>query len=138
MDQFSILTNRKRAFIALIHSIVFLGVAVHGFFAPKQALAHGPGFTGGLILLSVYVIVASILAWLTKISRCLAERVYFAFCTTSATCGFLRTLFGDSAVPPAQYLRVLMLLCAVGLGYAILRWHSEPVADSTSSAQAEF
>ncbi len=139
MEQFAILTNRKRALIALIHSIVFLGVALHGFVSPKAAFSlRGPGVTGGFALLVIYIIVASILGWLTAISRCTRERIYFAFCTTSASCGFLRTLFGDSAVPPAQYLRVTMLLCAVVLGWFIFRAHSEADNPLSSAAQTEF
>jgi len=74
------LTNRKRALIALIHSIVFLGVALHGFVSPKAAFSlRGPGVTGGFALLVIYIIVASILGWLTAISRCARERIYFVF-----------------------------------------------------------
>jgi hypothetical protein len=129
MSEFGILTNRKRALVALIHSVIFLGIATHGFLAPKAGILHGPVAAGDLILIAIYTIVASILTWLVTISRCSRERVYFALCTTSATFGLLRTIFGDAALPPAQYLRVLMLTLAVLVGSMILRSLSRPVAE---------
>lgn len=126
MNDFGVLTNRKRAVIALIHSIVFLGIASHGFVSPKAGVLHRSGATGDVILIAIYLIVASILAWLVSISRGLVERSYFALCATSASAGLLRTIFGDHVVPPAQYLRVLMLSAAVGLGILIIRSHSRP------------
>jgi hypothetical protein len=126
MNDFGVLTNRKRAVIALIHSIVFLGIAFHGFVSPKAGVLHRSGATGDFILIAIYLVVASILVWLASISRGLVERAYFALCAVSATSGLLRTIFGDSAVPPAQYLRVLMLSAAVGLGILIVRSHSRP------------
>jgi hypothetical protein len=121
MSDFAILTNRKRALIALAHSIIFLGIALRGFASPRQALWHGPGLAFGGVLLLIYLTVGSILAWLTRLARCAKEQAYFAFCTCSATFGFLRTLFGDAALPAAQYLRVAMLLFAVLTGLWILR-----------------
>jgi len=47
--------------------------------------------------------------------------VYFVLCVGSATSGLLRTIFGDAAVPPAQYLRVIMLTSAVVVGTWIYR-----------------
>ena len=38
MNDFGVLTNRKRALIALIHSLVFLGIAMHGFASPKAGV----------------------------------------------------------------------------------------------------
>jgi hypothetical protein len=124
MNDFGVLTNRKRAVIALIHSIVFLGIAFHGFVSPKAGILHRSGATGDFILIAIYLVVASILLWLASISRGLVERAYFALCAISATSGLLRTIFGDRGVPPAQYLRVLMLSAAVGLGILIVRSHS--------------
>ena len=126
MNEFGILTNRKRAVIALIHSIVFLGIAFHGFVSPKAGVLHGYGAMGDFILIAIYLAVASILVWLVSISRGLVERIYFALCAVSASSGLLRTIFGDHVVPPAQYLRVLMLSGAVGLGILIVRSHSRP------------
>jgi len=126
MNDFGVLTNRKRAVIALIHSIVFLGIAFHGFVSPKAGILHRSGVTGDFILIAIYLVVASILVWLASISRGLAECAYFALCAVSATSGLLRTILGNYAVPAAQYLRVLMLSAAVGLGILIVRSHSRP------------
>ena len=38
MSDFGVLNNRKRALIALIHSFVFLGIAMHGFISPKAGI----------------------------------------------------------------------------------------------------
>jgi hypothetical protein len=134
MNEFSILTNRKRALIALVHSLVFLGVAMHGFASPKAGIVP-PGFaaTSDMILIAIYLVVASILAWLVSISRGAKERVYFALCASSATFGFLRTVFGDAALPVAQYLRVIMLTSAVAVGVWIFRSFSRPVAEEVLS-----
>jgi len=134
MDDFAILTNRKRAVIALAHSIVFLGIALRGFAAPKPALSQASGLALGGSLLVIYLAVGSILAWLTRVARCARERIYFAFCTCSATFGFLRTLFGDAALPIAQYLRVAMLVFAVLTGLWILRSFSVVVAPERASS----
>ncbi len=122
MGQFAILTNRKRVVIALAHSVVFLGIALHGFASPRAALSlRGSSGWLGILTPCIYVAVASILTWLVTISRCLRERIYFSFCVSSATFGLLRALFGDTALPAAQYLRVAMLTCAVLMGTWILR-----------------
>jgi hypothetical protein len=74
-----------------------------------------------IVLASILVTVASILTWLAAISGCAKERIYFALCASSATFGLLRTLFGDLALPSAQYLRVGMLSSAVVVGASIFR-----------------
>jgi hypothetical protein len=131
MNDFAILTNRKRALIALIHSFVFLGIALHGFASPKAGiLLVGLSPIGDFVLIGIYLIVASILGWLVTISRCARERLYFWLCTTSATFGLLRTVFGDASLPIAQYMRVIMLTSAVFLGMWIFRSFSPPVAES--------
>jgi hypothetical protein len=138
MNDFGVLTNRKRALIALIHSIVFLGIAFHGFISPKAGVLHRSGATGDFILIAIYLVVAAILAWLVSISRSFVERAYFALCAVSASSGLLRTIFGDHVVPPAQYLRVLMLSAAVGLGILIVRSHSRPsIGDETTPFPSE-
>jgi hypothetical protein len=131
MTGFGILTNRKRALIALVHSIVFLGIALHGFASPKAGIIQ-PGLvaTADIILIFIYLIVASILAWLVAISRCLLERLYFVLCTGSASFGLLRTIFGDAALPAAQYLRVIMLTSAIVVGTLILRSFSRPAPEA--------
>jgi tryptophan-rich sensory protein len=135
MDDFAILTNRKRALIALAHSIIFLGIALRGFASLRQALWHAPGLALGGVLLLIYLAVGSILAWLTRLSQCAKERAYFAFCACSATSGFLRTLFGDATLPAAQYLRVIMLTCAVLTGLWILRSYSLVVVSDWNRLQ---
>ena len=130
MSQFGVLTNRKRAVIALIHSIVFLGIASHGFVAPKAGILYGTGTVGDYLLLAIYIVVAGILFWLVSLSRGLVERGYFAFCVASASSGLARTLLGDQLAPPAQYLRVLMLASAVVIGMVIVRVHSRPASAS--------
>jgi hypothetical protein len=126
MNRFGVLTNRKRAIIALVHSIVFLGIAIQGCVSPKAGILHGAGATADYILISIYVVVATILLWLVTMSCGLVERVYFALCVTSASSGLVRTVIGDQMVPAAQYLRVLMLSSAVVVGIFIVRAHSRP------------
>lgn len=126
MNDFGVLNSRKRALIALVHSLVFLGIAIHGFVSPKLGVLHGSRAVGDFALTGIYLVVASILAWLVTWSRCWCERVYFAFCAASASFGLLRTIFGDSALPVAQYMRVIMLSCAVAIGIVIVRTSSGP------------
>ena len=132
MNEFGVLTNRKRAFIALIHSVVFLGIALHGFLSPKPGILHSSA-VGELVLVGIYLIVASILAWLVSVSRGMRERGYFALCATSATFGLLRTIFGDASIPAAQYLRVIMLSSAVAVGFLIVRSLSRAVPERAIS-----
>jgi hypothetical protein len=128
--EFGILTNRKRALVALVHSVVLLGIASHGFASTKAGiLTPGLVATADIVLIAIYLTVASILAWLATLSKCARERVYFALCTSSATFGLLRTVFGDIALPAAQYLRVIMLTSAVGVGTWIFRSFSRPVSE---------
>jgi len=133
MNEFGVLTNRKRAFIALIHSVVFLGIATHGFLSPKNGIIHATGAVGDFVLIGIYLVVASILAWLAGISRCARERIYFALCTCSASFGLLRSVFGDNALPVAQYMRVIMLSSAVAVGILIVRSFSSTVAEEVVS-----
>jgi hypothetical protein len=133
MNGFAILTNRKRALIALAHSLVFLGIALRGFASPRSAFAmRGPGTVSSAVLVAIYLIVASILAWLVTISRRAVERLYFALCASSATFGLMRVIFGDAALPAAQYLRVVMLTAAVIVGAWIVRFFSRPVPEDVS------
>jgi hypothetical protein len=133
MNDFAILTNRKRAIIALVHSVVFLGIAAAGFASRKNGILHGNAPQSDFILVMIYLTVTSILGWLAGISRGARERVYFALCACSATFGLLRTSFGDSALPIAQYMRVVMLTSAVLLGSWIVRSYSRAVAETAVS-----
>jgi apolipoprotein N-acyltransferase len=123
--RFAIINNRKRAIIALIHSVFFLGVA-----GIQLAVSHATPLSlhqgkvlGGVILLGIYVIVTTILLILLRYSRCTKERLYFALCSASAAFGLVRILLGDPVLH-ANILRVLLLLTAVMVGTGILRAHS--------------
>jgi hypothetical protein len=134
MNDFGVLNNRKRALIALIHSLVFLGIAMHGFASPKDGvLLPGSGATGDFVLIGIYLHVASILIWLASIARCATERAYFALCASSATFGLLRTIFGDAAIPVAQYMRVIMLTSAVMVGGWIFHSFSRTASENVLS-----
>ena len=131
MDSFSILTNRKRTIIALVHTAIFLGVA-----ALQTALSHAKAFSlhgdkvaGGIVLLTIYSIVTTVLLVLLRYASHASERLYFALCSLSAAFGLLRILLGDPALH-AGVLRVCLLSCAVVVGTIILRTHSTaPVAE---------
>jgi hypothetical protein len=128
MGGFSILTNRKRAIVALIHSVLFLLVAVRQMMAANPAAGIWVPSTvsrGTWILCGIFVIVSAILLWLFIISRGWMERLYFALCTLSATSGLLRTAAGDQAFHAGLYIRVVMLVSAVLVGLLIVRAHSE-------------
>ena len=134
MNDFGVLNTRKRALIALIHSLVFLGIAIHGFASPKAGvLLRGSGGTGDFILIGIYLTVASILAWLVTLARCTRKRMYFVLCTGTATFGLLRTIFGDASLPAAQYMRVTLLSSAVVVGSVILRSFSVPATENVLS-----
>jgi len=127
MDSFAIITNRKRAIIALAHSVFFLGIA-GAQLAMSHAAAfsiHGEKMTGRLILLAIYIIVTTVLVALLLASHCTKEKLYFAFCAAGAGFGLVRILLGDPVLH-ANVLRVLLLGCAVLTGTVILRKHSEP------------
>ena len=130
---FAIINNRKRAIIALIHSVFFLGVA-----GVQLAISHAEPFSGrtaGIVLLVIYVVVTTVLLILLRYSRCTRERLYFAFCAASAAFGLVRILLGDPVLH-ANVLRVLLLFCAVVIGTGILRTHSAaPVLAGESGAQ---
>lgn len=129
MHSFSILTNRKRAIIALVHTVIFLCVA-----ALQTALSHAKAFSlhgdkvvGGIVLLAIYTIVTTVLLVLLRMASHARERLYFALCATSAALGLLRILLGDPVLH-AGVLRVCLLSCAVIVGAIILRTHSRALA----------
>ena len=126
MTSYAILTNRKRSIIALVHSIVFAGIALRSVAVATHVhpIWVNPSNVASLLILVIYVAVSSILIKLTRVSRSSRERLYFGFCATSATLGLFRTIMGDQNLPAGQYLRVLMLLCAVITGVIIVRSHS--------------
>jgi len=124
MDRFAIINSRKRAIIALVHSVFFLGVAgVQLAVSHALPLSVRSRATSGLVLLAVYVIVTGVLLVLLRFSACKREKLYFALCAGSAGFGLVRIVFGDPVLH-ANVLRVLLLLCAVLVGSGILRAHS--------------
>jgi len=126
MRRYVILTNRKRAIIALVHTVAFLALAVATGAITVQSL-HAGSRASAWIVASIFLLVTIALLALTVISGPLRERLYFACCTTSAGFGLARQLLGDQHLPVAVYVRVAMLACAVFLGVVILREHSAPV-----------
>jgi FtsH-binding integral membrane protein len=136
MDRFAIITNRKRAIIALVHSVFFMGVA-----GVQLAISHATAFSirgekrlGGIVLLAIYVVVTTVLLVLLRVSYCAKEKLYFAFCAAGAAFGLVRILLGDPVLH-ANVLRVLLLGCAVLTGTIILRQHSEPAVAEESETQ---
>jgi hypothetical protein len=127
MVEFSILTNRKRAVVALVHSVAFLLIAVRQLMAANPAAGiwvASEVSKGTWILCAIFTVVSSILLWLLLISRGWLEKFYFGFCTISATSGLIRTAAGDQAFHAGLYIRVVMLISAVLVGLLIVRVHS--------------
>lgn len=127
MNELAILTNRKRAIIALVHSVVFLLLATWQMMGGNPALgvfAVAHVSAGTWAVTAIYVVVSSILLWLFGISRGWIEKLYFGFCTISATSGLIRTLLGDQRFHSGRPLRVAMLMSAVIVGLVILRLQS--------------
>lgn len=127
MGDFTILTNRKRALVALVHSVVFLLIA----FRQMVAASPAPGIwvpaavpPGIWVLCLIFLIVSAILLWLFVISRAAIEKLYFGMCAVSATSGLLRTVVGDQVFHVGLYIRVAMLASAVLVGLLIFRTHS--------------
>jgi len=127
MESYAILSNRKRAVIALVHSVFFLLIALMSFLGhPKAGLLFSQTRpVSDWAMLGIYLIVTTILLILVRVSSCARERLYFAFCATSGSFGLLRIVFGDAHILVAQYVRVGMLACAVLTGYVIMKRHSQ-------------
>ena len=128
MGSFSILTNRRRAIIALVHSVVFLLIAIRQMIAASPAAGlwvPAAVSRGTWILCGIFIVVSAILFWLFAISCGWMEKMYFGLCTVSATSGLLRTAAGDHAFHAGLHIRVLMLGSAVVVGLIIVRLHSE-------------
>jgi hypothetical protein len=134
MGEFAILTNRKRALVALVHSVMFLLIATW------QALASTPARgmsatatipTKTWVLGGIYIVVSAILISLFAVSRGWMEKAYFGLCAVGASSGLLRIVVGDHAFPAGRYMRVIMLTSAVVVGIVIVRVHSELVARSS-------
>jgi len=128
--RYGVLTNRKRALVALIHSVAFLLIAVRSLALANsmEGLLHGSQAKAAIAIFGVYLVVTTVLLLLVRYSACIKERLYFLFCASSAGVGLLRATVGDSALHVAQPLRVLMLLCAVLVGTVIVRGHAAMTA----------
>ena len=132
MHRYVILTNRKRAIVALVHSVAFLVFALYGLVSvvrPLGTASPGSAWT----VAAVYVAVTAALAVLAAISGNWRERLYFAFCATSASFGLLRQILGDPPLHVAVYVRIAMLGCAVITGCGIVRAHREKAAAALSA-----
>jgi hypothetical protein len=141
MGGFSILTNRKRAIVALAHSVVFLLIAVRQMVAATPAAGVWLPSTvrpGTWILCGIFAIVSSILLRLLVISRGWMEKFYFAFCTISAGSGLLRTAAGDQTFHAGLYIRVIMLVSAVLVGLLIVHSHSDQEYAKTESQSRQI
>jgi hypothetical protein len=137
MTRFSILTNRKRAIVALVHSIVFLLIAVRQMVASTPAAGIWLPSTvrpGTWILCGILAAVSSILLWLFISSCGWMEKVYFGLCTISASSGLLRTAAGDQTFHAGLYVRVVMLVSAVLIGLLIVRRHSRELTETANAA----
>jgi hypothetical protein len=122
----AILNSRKRAVIALIHSVFFLGLATHDWaFSARLggviARAHVPA--GAIALVCIYTIVSAVLLTLFLFSAGMLEKLYFAFCAASASSGLVRAVLGDARFTAGSSLRVIMLVSAVVVGWLLLRVH---------------
>ena len=140
MAGFSILTNRKRAIVALVHSVVFLLIAVRQMVAAQPSTGIWVASTvsrGTWILCGIFAIVSAILFWLLVISSGWMEKFYFGFCTISATSGLLRTAAGDQTFHAGLYIRVVMLVSAVLVGVLIVRMHSRTASSTPSECLEE-
>jgi len=125
MESFSILNSRKRAVIALVHSVFFLAVAgIQAALSHAEPISiHGSRAVSGLTLLAIYVVVTTVLLLLLKASDCTKEKLYFALCAGSASFGLVRIVMGDQVLH-VNTMRVLLLACAVLVGVLILRSYS--------------
>jgi hypothetical protein len=127
MGDFSVLTNRKRALVALVHSVFFLLIAFRQMVGASPAvgiLVPAVVSPGTWILCLIFLIVSAILLWLFAISRGAMEKLYFGMCAVSATSGLLRTAAGDHAFHIGLYIRVVMLASAVLVGLLIFLMHT--------------
>ncbi len=122
---YTILNSRKRALIALVHTVFFLLLAAwQSMGAPKSAslLWHRNAsvIAGGI----VYCLVTSVLVWLLAISAGTRERMYFGLCAASAGTALVRMFVGEINVPGGGVARVVLLASAVVVGVTILREHA--------------
>ncbi len=129
MNRYGILNSAKRAVIALVHTVVFGLLALYQLLIgqhPLALLSAGSGHLAGPITLTtIYFIVTTVLLVLLRYSQCSLERLYFAFCSTSAAIGLLRAVVGDPTAHAELAARVLLLGSAVITGTFIWRNHTQ-------------
>jgi hypothetical protein len=130
MVGYVILTNPKRAVVALAHSVAFLALATYGLRGSVRPLQWTSPHSLW-VLPAIYLVVSSVLIVLTAVSGTVSERLYFGFCATSASFGLARQIAGDPRLHVAVYVRVTMLGCAVLTGLWILRGYRTVLAQST-------
>ena len=119
MNNYAILNSRKRAIIALAHTVAFLFIAVlTGMRVVHPLRSSSPA--GAWAVAAIYFVVSTVLVILTIVSGTLRESLYFACVSTSAMFGLARQVMGDPTLHVAVYVRVFMLVCAVALGAVIL------------------
>ena len=122
---YAILNSRKRAIIALVHTIFFMLLATwQAMAAPRTASLMWHRNAGVIAGGIVYGIVTSVLVWLLSISAPVRERMYFGLCAASAATAMVRMIVGEVNVPGGGIARVVMLGCAAIVGVAILREHA--------------
>ena len=129
MSQYGILNSRKRAIIALVHTIVFgllalVQTLVRQHPTPLLSATHSK-LAGSIALTTIYLIVSVVLLVLLCYSRNSMERLYFSLCTSSATVGLLRCLLGDPTTYAGNGLRVVFLGCAVITGTFMVKSHTQ-------------
>src|SRR3954468_16839641 len=99
MNPYGILNSRKRAIIALVHTILFGLLAFYQLLTRQHPVALLAALRGRLLgsiaLTTIYLIVTAVLLLLLGYSRCVLERLYFSLCATSAAIGLLRSALGD-------------------------------------------
>ena len=139
-EPFAILNSRKRAVIALVHSIFFLGLATRDWAVSARlggviARAHVPA--GAIALACIYGIVGVVLMTLFIFSTGFLERLYFGFCAASATAGLVRAVAGGARFTAGSSLRVIMLVSAVVVGWLLLRTHSAGADQSLEAVLEE-
>ena len=114
------LNSRKRVLIALVHTVVFLGLAIYTALLTVRSLGEDSPVSAWIIT-GVYLLVSGALLLLATLSRTVLERLYFALCTTSAAMGLCRQVAGDARLWAAAPIRVVLLAGAVITGITMLR-----------------
>ncbi len=115
-----ILNTRKRVIVALVHTVVFLGVAVLTGRIPVPP-QHAGATVSAWILPGIYAAVGAVLMTLAACAAGALERLYFGLCAASAALGLGRQIVGDPQMHAAVYWRVALLGCAVCCAIAMLR-----------------